>query len=214
MNTKQMTAALKTFGGMLVGSEGESLAKFAKVFDGLGEAKVTAVVTQVTKNWKTEKRLPKRPVQLERAVRRIENALALTGAKSQAVAFGKVATILSGAVDQDLDSFIQEVIEARVKKAPAPKPPKPTKPKFADQVPLLAQRLALASWERSQFDALLAEYEKRHKGTELKAIADRFLGYDVGAKMKKGDIVKAIRNWQREDELNRSNRASQAKAGL
>jgi hypothetical protein len=213
MNAYQMAAALKAFGALMGGREAVALTKFAQVFDGMGEAKAAAIAAQVVKNWKAEGRAGKRPSELEQAVRRIGEALASTGAKAQASVFAKVLPILAGSDNQDVDSFVREAIAARVKKAPPPKPPKVSKPKFADLVPELAQKLTAAACDRGRFDALLKDYEIRYKATELKAIADRFVGFDVHRK-KKEDIVKAVRNWQREEELNSDSHASQAKAGL
>lgn len=225
MNARQMASALRAFGDLIGGNEGAALLKFAHAFDGMGEAKAAAVITQVAKNWKAEGREVKRPAELESAVSQIEKVLTATGARAQAAAFGKVLPILVGSEDQDIDGFVGDVVAARVKRAPPPKSPKaskatkvirvakPKKLKFADLAPDLAKRLTLAAYDRIQFDALLSDYERRFKPAEMKAIADRYLGFSVN-KTKKDDIVKAVRNWQREEELNWDSHVSQAKAGL
>ena len=213
MNAEQMAAALKAFGSLIGGGEGAALNKFAQLFDGMGEAKAAEITAQIARNWKSEGRSAKRPVELERAVRRIGEVLASTGAKAQAGVFAKVLPILAGSENQDVGSFLREAIEARVKKAPPPKPPKVAKPKFADLAPELAKSLTAVACDRGRFDALLKVYNERYKTKELKAIADHFMGFDVDLTKKK-DIVKAVRNWQREEELDNDSHASQAKAGL
>jgi hypothetical protein len=216
MNAAQMATALRAFGALMGGGEAVALAKFAQVFEGLGDVKAAAVAAQVAKNWKAEGRAAKRPVELAKAVGLIEQALTATGAKPQAGVFAKVLPLLAGSEQQDINSFVREAIAARVKKAPPPKPskqPKVPKPKFADLAPELAQKLKVAACDRSRFDALLNEFEESYKATELKVIAARYMGFDVDKK-KKADIVKAVRNWQREEELNSDSHASQAKAGL
>jgi hypothetical protein len=212
----QLATALKTFGTLMGGSEAVALSKFALVFEGLGDMKAAAVAAQVAKNWKTEGRCARRPAELAKAVGLIEQVLNTVGAKPQAGVLAKVVPLLAGSEHQDVDSFVQEAIAARVKKAPPPKPPKlpkVAKPKFADLAPELAQRLRAAACDRSRFDAVLKEFEESYKATELKVIASRYLGFDVDKKTKE-DIVKAVRNWQREEELNSASHASQAKAGL
>jgi hypothetical protein len=218
MNAKQMVLALNTFGNLIGGSEAAALFKFAEVFDGMGEVKATAVAAQVAKNWKAYGRAAKRPAELEKAVRGIEQALAATGAKAQAGVFAKVLAILVGSDNQDIDGFVREAIDARVKKAPPPKPekvkpPKVSKPKFADLAPELAQKLLAVAYDRGRFDVLLKDYEERYKPSELKAIAHRLPGLFVNSAKKVG-IVKAVRNWQREEELNSHSHTSQANVGL
>ncbi len=99
---------------------------------------------------------------------------------------------------------------AVAKKESAPKK-QPPKPKFADALaPDLGRKLTAAAHQRARFDVLLKEYEAAYKPAELRAIAHCFMGYDVDKK-KKGDIIKAMRNWQREAELNDDIHAAQAK---
>jgi hypothetical protein len=218
MNAQQMASALKAFGALVGGSESVGLLKFADVFDGMAEVKAAAVVAQIAKNWKAEGRPAKRPAELEQAALRIEEALTATGAKTQAGVFAKVLAILAGSENQDVDSFVREAIAARVKKAPLPKASKGksskvTKPKFADLAPELAEKLVAVACDRARFDALLKDYEEHYKPAELKAIAGRLPGLFVNS-TKRVDIVKAVRNWQREEELNTHSHASQAHAGL
>jgi hypothetical protein len=217
MNAKQMATALKAFGNLIGGSEAVALTKFAQLFENMGEIAASAVAAQVAKNWKADGRIAKRPAELENAVCRIGEALATTGAKAQAAVFAKVSLILlSGREHQDVEHYVRDAITARVKRAPLPKipkQPKVAKPKFTDLAPELAHRLTASACDRGRFDALLKDYEERFKATELKEIANRTLGFEVDKK-KKLDIVKAVRNWQREEELNTGSRKSQAKAGL
>jgi DNA-binding ferritin-like protein (Dps family) len=211
MKVDRMRAALKAFGALMGGAEAVALTKFAKLFEGMGDVTAASVVAQVSKNWTAEKRPKTRPADLERAIRRIRDTLTATGATTQASVFGKTLALVEGTGNQDLDSFVAEAIAARVKRAPAKKPPKPKKPKFAEaQAPDLGRRLAAAAHQRARFDALLNEYETDYKPAELKAIAHCFMGYEVN-KTKKADIIKAIRNWQREAELNDDLHAAQAR---
>lgn len=211
MNVDQMRAALKAFGALMGGTEAVALTRFAKLFDGMGVVTAASVVAQVSKNWTTDKRPKRRPADLERALRRIKETLTATGATTQANVFGKVLALCEGTDNQDLDSFVTDAIAARVKRAKPPKQPKPKKPKFADaQAPDLGRALTAAAHQRARFDALLNEYEVAYKPAELKAIAHCFMGYEVD-KTKKADIIKAMRNWQREAELNDDLHAAQAR---
>lgn len=216
MKAAQMASALKSFSLLMGGNESVAVAKFAEVFEGLGDVTAAAVATQIAKNWKTEGRKAKRPAELATAIGLIARALSAAGAKTQVGAFTKVAVLLAGTEHQDVDSFVREAIAARVKKVPPPKPakrPREPKPHFADLAPELAYKLKVAACDRSRFDALLKEYEDSYKATELKVIASTYMGFDVDKK-KKADILKAMRNWQREAELNSASHSSQAKAGL
>jgi hypothetical protein len=183
------------------GSEAVALAKFSQVFNGMADASAAAVAAQVAKNWKAEGREAKRPAELESAVKRIHDALIATGARTQAGVFRKVLGILTASEDQDVDDFVRDAMAARVKKTPA------------ELTAGLAQKLTAAANDRRQFDALLGDYEGRCKPGELKAIAEKFMGHAIGKKNKQ-EIVKAVRNWQREGELNRYSHESQAKVAL
>ena len=211
-----MAMALKTFSYLMGGSEAIALAKFAQVFEGLGDVKAAAIAMQVAKNWMAEGRGAMRPAELAKAVGLIVQALTAIGAKPQASVFAKLLPLLAGTEQQDVDSFVREAFAARVKKARALKPQKPPKvanTKFADLAPELAHRLKAAACDRSCFDALLKEFKDSYKASELKVIASHYMGFDVDEKTKEG-ILKAVRNWQREEELNSDSSASQAKAGL
>jgi hypothetical protein len=207
MNVDQMRAALKAFGALMGGADAVALTKFAKLFEGMGKAKAAAVVVQVLKNWTADERPRRRPADLERALRRIRDTLTATGATTQANVFWKVLALLEGTANQDIDSFMSEAIAARVKK-PAPKK-QSRKPKVAADTQDLGNKLAAAR-QRARFDALLNEYEASYSVAELKAIARQYTGYE-GHEKSKADIVKAMRNWQREAELNDDLHAAQAK---
>jgi hypothetical protein len=106
---------------------------------------------------------------------------------------------------------MHDALPARVKMAPPKKLPKP---KFADAVaPEQGKRLSAVAGERSLFDALLSEFEAVYKAAELKAIAECYVGFGVDKK-KKDDIIKVMRNWQRECELSDSSHAAQSKVGV
>jgi pyridoxal/pyridoxine/pyridoxamine kinase len=201
MNAEQMSEALEAFGALMGGSEAAALTGFSRVFRGVGDVKATTVVAQVAKNWHAERREAKRPAELESAVQRIHAVLIALGAKTQAGVFAKVLQILAGNDDRDVESFVRDAIAARVKKTPA------------ELAAGLAQKLTAAATDRRRFDALLSDYEGRCKPGELKAIAEKFMGHAIDRKNKQ-DIVKAVRNWQREAELNRYSHMSQAKAAL
>jgi hypothetical protein len=202
MNASQMSATLKAFGTLMSGSEALALAKFAHVFNGMGDMKAVAVATQVARNWQAEGREQKRPAELENAVRRIHDVLVATGAKTQAGVVARILLILRGREHQDVDGFVREAVAARVKKTPA------------ELAAVLAQKLSTVANDRRQFDALLSDYETRCKPGEIKAIAERFMGHAIVGKQNKQAIIKAMRNWQREGELHRYRHTSQAKAAL
>ncbi len=150
MNAKQMVSALKAFGNLMSGSERAALVKFAQVFDGMGEAKAAAIAGQIAKSWKKEGRAAKRPAELERALRQVEDILTATGAKTQAAVFAKVLLILAGDENQNIESFVCDAMAARVKKVP---PPKPRKPKFVDLLPELARTLTAVASDRGELCA-------------------------------------------------------------
>jgi hypothetical protein len=196
-----MSATLTVFGTLMGGREGAALATFSQVFNGMGDVKAAAVATQVAKNWRAEGREAKCPAELQDAVRRIYDTLVTMGAKTQAGVFEKVLQLLTGNEDEDLESFVGEAIAARVKWTPV------------ELAGRLAQRLKSVVHDRRRFDALLNEYEGRCKPAEIRAMAESFIGESIGKK-NKPDIIRAVRNWQREGELNRCSHASQAKAAL
>lgn len=215
MNVDQMRAALKAFGALMGGTEASALVKFANLFEGIGDAKAASVVAQVSKNWATDKRPKKRPAELYRAIRRIQETLTAVGATPHANVFTKTLALLEGKDDQDVDSFVSDAITARVKRTQPPKMRgKAAKPKFADAVaPNLGHKLSAVAGQRARFDALLNEYQAAYKPAELRAIAHCFMGYEVDKK-KKDEIIKAMRNWQLEAELNDDIHAAQAKIGV
>jgi len=72
MNAKQFAATCRTLASLMAQSdEATALVKFATVFDGLGDAKAVAVAAQIAKNWKTDKRVARRPVVLLYALRQL-----------------------------------------------------------------------------------------------------------------------------------------------
>ena len=211
MTPKQMVASLEAFGRLAGGSTGNSLTKLATLFSDSEQKQATAIVTQVLKNWNVDGRAEWHPLALRDALELIALALESSGATAQAKVYRKTLEMFSGEGNQDVFSFVTDAVASRLKKAP---PPKPKKIDFAQDVaPALAQELHNSSGNRNLFDALLNEYEAKYKAAELKAIAVNYLGYSI-EKKKKTDLVKAVRNSQRESELNQDRRLSQAKAGL
>lgn len=75
--------------------------------------------------------------------------------------------------------------------------------------------LVEAASRREHFDPLLTEIGDTFKSSDLKEIYRHITGYDYypksGTTGTKADIVKALRNWQREVELNADLSAAQAK---
>jgi hypothetical protein len=86
-------------------------------------------------------------------------------------------------------------------------------PIAAEHARELADQLTSAAYDRDRFDTLLDQMKGQLKVAELKAVAGFYTGYET-TKTKKDDIVRVIRHWHRQDELNRDRRASQAKAAL
>jgi hypothetical protein len=64
----------------------------------------------------------------------------------------------------------------------------------------IGKRLLKSSNRRNRFDFLLGQYGNRHSFGDLKTIAKHYTGHDPYAKTK-GDIVKLMKNWQRNSEL-------------
>jgi len=216
MNAEQMQSALTRIAELFDLERGferaDNLNRLASLFDGLGKAKVSSVVTIILGNWKSDGRVPCHPSGLREIVAGIQRLFEQSGAKVQAKAFGDLLKLLSGAGNQPADAFIAEAVAARVKRPP--RRAARAKPQFTmETARKLASELTSAADDRMRFDTLLDQLERQCKAAELKTIAGLYTGYET-AKTKKDDIIRAIRHWHREDELNRDRRASQAKTAL
>jgi hypothetical protein len=217
MNAEQMRLALIALADLVSGGDGlgraNALRRFAAVFEELGTAKIATVVSTIEGNWKADNRTPQHPSELRRVVVDIRKALGHTGATTQAKAFTTLLKLFGGGGGQSVDAFVGEAIGARTKRkrsrsGAAPKRP----PLTAEQARGLADQLTSAADDRTRFDALLDQL-KGEKVADLKAIAGFYTGYET-TKTKKDDIIRSMRQWHRDDELNRDRSAAQAKAGL
>jgi hypothetical protein len=191
MNAEQMRLALVAFASLIGGEEtsrrANALSRFAALFEGLGTAKVAAIVSNIEHNWKADNRVPRRPSELRQALIDIQKALGHIGAKPQAKAFVTLLQLFRGAGDQPVDAFVAEAIAARTKRSRSRGGASPKKtPLSAEQARDLADQLALASDDRTRFDALLDQLKSELKVAELKAIAGFYTGYETTKTKKDG----------------------------
>jgi hypothetical protein len=208
MIADQMRVALLGFGNLVRGPRADSVYRLASLFEGLGTTKVASIVKTIEHNWKAENRVRRHPSELRETVAGIEQALVECKAGTQAKAFGSLLQLFSGQGNQPDDAFVAEAIAARAKRT---RPRAATRAAFtAEQARRFADELASATDDRTRFDTLLDELKAQLGVAELKKIAKLYTGYET-TKTKKDDIVKAIRHWHREDEMNRDRRAAQAK---
>jgi hypothetical protein len=213
MNAEQMRSTLGAFADLVGGGGAEYLNRFAKLFEGLGTAKVAAIVGTIEGNWKSSNRNAGYPSELRKAIADIQQAFERSGAKAQAGAFTALLRLFVGADNQSVDAFVAEAIASRVKQGRSRSTTRAATPFTKEQARSLANQLASAADDRNRFDSLLDELKSQLKVAELKTIAGYYLGHET-TKTKKDDIVKTMRHWHRQDELNRDRRASQAKTGL
>ena len=217
MNAEQMRLALIAFAGLVGGGDGScranALRQFAALFEELGTAKVATVVNTIEGNWKADNRAPQHPSVLREVLVDIQNALGHAGAKAQAKAVTALLELFGGGGGQSVDAFVAEAIGARTRRNRSRGGAAPRRtPLTAHQARSLADQLVSAADDRTRFDALLDQL-KGEKVADLKAIAGYYTGYET-TKTKKDDIIRSMRQWHREDELNRDRRAAQAKVPL
>jgi len=218
MNAEQMRAVLLAIADLIGRGEGAGratgLRRLAAVFEGVGTAKTATIVRTIEDNWRYDNRIPGHPPGLRETLVDIQKALASSGAKVQAAAFVDLLRLFGSGRNQAIDDFVVEAIAARTKRSRPRRGSAPRRtPLTAEQARSLASQLISAADDRNRFDTLLDQLKRECKLAELKAIAEHYTGYET-TKTKKDDIIKSIRHWHREDELNRDRGASQAKAGL
>jgi hypothetical protein len=208
MNAEQMCSTLVAFADFVgVGRRAEALDGLAKLFDGLGPAKVAKIIATIEGNWKSVDRAPRYPAELRTLLEGLRRGFIRSGANTQAKALAVLLRLCVGSDNQSFDAFFSEAVAARAKKSVAKK-------QFtSEQAKMLADQLMSVAEDRKRFDALLDQLKGQFKVAELKTIAGLYTGYET-TETKKDRIVKAIRHWHRQDELNRDRRASQAKASL
>ncbi len=214
MNAEQIRLALLVLGDLISDPErARALHKIARVFEDVGAAKAVKIISTIRSNWESSGRAPRHPAQLKDSIANAHRLFLSSGAKKQADTFAAFLGLFQGTGDQPIDAFVADAIVSRVKSRTARRPSRPKGAFTAEQAQSLADQLASAANDRARFDALLERLKSERKVGELRAIADRYTGYST-AKAKKDDIVRAIRQWHREDEMNRDRRAAQAKTGL
>jgi hypothetical protein len=214
MNAEQMRSALVAFADFArAGQRASALNALASLFEGVGSAKVAKIVATIEGNWKSANRVPRHPAELRAALAELHRALDGSGAKMQAKAFAGLLRLFRGTSDQPVDAFLNDAVECRGKKKPARQTALSTTPITREQARRLADQLTCAADDRKKFDTLLEQMKTQFKVDDLRTIAGLYTGYET-SKTKKDDIIRAIRHWHREDEMNRDRRASQAKTGL
>lgn len=212
MNADGMRSALTAFAALVGGDSPRAgrLRRLTALFEGMGEAKVTAIVMRIEKNWKASNRTPRHPRLLKEDLTAVQRALEDSTAKTQAKVIAAVLKLLQGTEDQPVESFVSDAIAARLKTV---SPPRRTTTITSEHAQRLAAQLVSLRDDRSGFDNLLGELKAHCKAAQLNTIAKFYTGYETG-KTKKDDIISVIRNWQRSGEMNRDRRASQAKVPL
>lgn len=214
MNAEQMRSALVAFAALIgEGRRAHALLSLAGLFEGLDSTQVSKVVATIEGNWKASNRAPRCPADLKSVLEDLHRALEQSGATKQAKAFAAVLRLCSGFDDQSVDTFVAEGTAARVKRVQPRAAAHARTPLTNAHAKKLANELASAADDRDRFDALLDQMKRQFKVVELKTIADFYTGYET-LETKKDDIVRAMRRWHRQDELNRDRKSSQAKAAL
>jgi hypothetical protein len=217
MNAEQMHSVLTNLADLVDsrygGQRANNLRGLAALFEGLGNAKVASIVNTIESNWKWSNREPRHPTDLREAVIGIIRVFDASNAKAQAKAFTILLKLLSGAGGQLVDAFVAEAVAARMKTSRSRGLARTGTSITTDVARRFADDLASAANDRTRFDTLLDQLERRCKVAELKTIAGLYTGYET-TRTKKDEIIKAIRHWHREGELNRDRRASQAKTPL
>jgi hypothetical protein len=215
MNAEKMHAGLDAFAEVAGGDSrrAELFRALAKVFEGLGTAKVAVVVTTIEANWKANSRVPCHPSELKKAVFDLQNSLARVGANAQAGAFASLLRLFVGSTNQSTDDFVVDAIAARLKQSrPRAGAQGRAVPFTRERARELADLLTAAADDRKRFDNLIDQIGSL-KLADLKIVSGFYTGHET-SKKKKEDVIKAIRNWHRGDELNRDRHAAQGKSGL
>src|SRR5262245_14667314 len=198
MNAEQMRSALAAFANLVgAGRRADALNGLARVFEGLGSATVGKIVATIEDNWKSANRIPRYPAELRMAIDDLQQALARSGAKTQAKEFMGLLLLLRGADNQSIQAFVEEAIASRTKKSHTQGAAR-TKTTFTEeQARKLADQLTSAADDRVRFDTLLDRLKGQCKAAELKTIAGIYTGYET-TKTKKDDIARTIRHWHRQ----------------
>ena len=213
MNAEDMRSALIAFADLVGGSpRADRLRRFAALFEAMGKAKVTSIVATIATNWKASGRVPRYPSQLRDDLTAVYRALECSTAKAQAKVVMALLELFRGSDNQVVEAFVDETIAARIKK-PSHRVPRATPTFTSEQARNAADQLISAADDRYEFEILLQQLKAHRKTAELRTIARFYTGYET-TKTKKDDIIVAIRDWQREGEMNRDRRASQAKTGV
>jgi hypothetical protein len=214
MNAEQMRSALVAFADLIgEGHRSHALRRLAEVLEGLGSAQVNKVVDTIESNWRASRRSPCHPADLRIALEGLQRGFELSGAAKQAKAFAALLRLCTGSGSQPVDAFVAEAASARVRSDRPRENKRPEARIAAEHAREIADRLASAADDRDRFDTLLDQMKGQLNLAELKAVARFYTGYET-TKKKKDDIIRSIRNWHRQDELNRDRSAAQAKVPL
>jgi hypothetical protein len=208
MTPAQMKATLISLSVMFGASSksGAELAQLAQLFDDAGKSSLATFIKKIEANWKADSRTPCYPSHLKSVLASIQDLFAVAGASVQAKDFGTILQLFRGDEDQAVVQFLSDM-RAASKKRVALRSARSRAP-AAEDIASLAQQLLDLRHDREKFDALLAKCEKV-TAPNLKMIAANFLGREI--KGKKADIVTAIRQRQRQDELNADRGEAQSK---
>jgi hypothetical protein len=209
MTPAQMKATLISlsvmFGAQESSKSGAELSQLAQLFDDAGKSSLATFIKTIEANWKADVRPPRNPRHLKSVLASIQDLFAAAGASAQVKNFGTILQLFRGDEDQAVVQFLSDT-RAASKKRVALRSARPG----AEDIASLAQQLLELKHDREKFDALLAKCEKATV-PNLKMIAAKFLGREIKGKTKKADIVTAIRQRQRQDELNADRSEAQSK---
>lgn len=180
----------------------------AQVFEGAAGKSVKAMVDAVLANWEADARAPAHPHELREAVFDLHNGLDRIGAKTAAKDVAELLRLFQGGRDQPMEEFVSDVRAAREKK-PKAKFGKRGPPLTPEGARVFADRLRSATDDRPLFDELLKTMQAMTIA-DIQSVATQYMGR-TPSDTKKGDLIKAMRRWQRNTELERDRSEAQEK---
>jgi len=181
--------------------------------------KQLSVFSKKIGQWKTEN-VPGTPSprlkKLQEFLGEFGSLLQLSGANAAAADTRTIATFVAGCGHPSVAAFVAEarsgvargkattprqpkVRQPKVPKSGQPRPRKPPPPLRVDLVRTYADELTAASENNAAFDTVVAKIEADKKNVrvmEMLAIANRYLGYDLGRRKKRGAALQAIKDRQ------------------
>jgi hypothetical protein len=180
----------------------------ARVFEGAGAKSVKSLVDTIESNWKADAREPSYPYELRDAVFDLQNGLARIGAKTAAKDIGELLRLFQGGRDQSIEEFVADACAARLKR-PKAKSGKRGPPLTPEGARGFADQLRSAMDDRKLFDDLVKKLQPMTVA-DIRSVAGYYMGRATSDR-KKGDIIRAIRRWHRDFELERDRHAAQDK---